>query len=26
LKSNNVSEGARDYSGVIGMIMTMEQM
>lgn len=26
LKSNNVSEGARDYSGVIGMIMTMARM
>ena len=24
LKSNNVSEGARDYFGVIAMIMTMD--
>ena len=26
LKSNNVSEGARDYFGVIGMIMTMDAL
>jgi len=25
LKSNHVSEGAQDYAGVIGMIMTMDQ-
>lgn len=24
LKSNNVSEGADDYIGVVGMIITME--
>ena len=25
LKSNGVSEGVRDYFGVVGMIMTMEK-
>ena len=25
LKSNRVSEGAQDYAGVVGMIMTMDR-